>query len=200
MPNLVTTTVYIGMGQKSALQQRREETGQPVAHFIREGIEAVLDRYGVPEQLKLSIFAADDEAEEAEKTDRSRPRLNNHLLREFPPALAEGDPAEILTVQQAAAAVGCSGSAISMAVRGGRLKASKESQTWSIRKGDLRHWFQTNHRRPPEKRVQTAFSVDGQRLDQLRQLSAEIDVRITDLVHEGIEIVLARPQGTKKRA
>ncbi len=53
----ISTTVYITEEQDQSLKQLSERTKVPVAVYIREGIDLVIDRYKeqLPGQLNLDI-------------------------------------------------------------------------------------------------------------------------------------------------
>jgi predicted DNA-binding protein len=54
----VATTIYITAEQDRQLKLLSQATGDPMAQFIREGIDLVLEKYQhrLPKQLGLSIF------------------------------------------------------------------------------------------------------------------------------------------------
>ena len=55
MSKKLTTTIYITPHQKELLKQLNERTRVPVAEFIRQGIDLVLNKYQdeLPGQMKL---------------------------------------------------------------------------------------------------------------------------------------------------
>lgn len=58
----VATTIYITAEQDRQLKLLSQSTGTPVAQFIREGIDLVLEKYQhrLPKQLGLGIFDDND--------------------------------------------------------------------------------------------------------------------------------------------
>ena len=58
--NKVSTTIYITPEQNERLKELNKRTQRPVASYIREGIDLVLDRYAheLPGQLTLDTPVA----------------------------------------------------------------------------------------------------------------------------------------------
>jgi hypothetical protein len=58
----VSTTVYITPEQDKLLKQLHERTRVPVAEYIRQGIDLVLEKYSdkLPGQVNLSFQARSD--------------------------------------------------------------------------------------------------------------------------------------------
>jgi predicted DNA-binding protein len=61
----ISTTIYITPEQNERLKVLHERTKVPVAVYIREGIDLVLDRHRdqLPGQLTLGMSSADDDEE-----------------------------------------------------------------------------------------------------------------------------------------
>jgi len=55
MAKKVSTTVYLTTGQLDALKRLSDKTRVPIAEYIREGVDMVLERHGrkIPGQLAL---------------------------------------------------------------------------------------------------------------------------------------------------
>ena len=58
----ISTTVYITPEQSAQLKQLHERTKVPVAEYIRQGIDLILEKYGdkLPGQVNLSFDVRGD--------------------------------------------------------------------------------------------------------------------------------------------
>jgi len=58
----ISTTIYITPEQSERLKQLHDKTKVPVAEFIRQGIDLILERESrhLPGQLSLDVIAARD--------------------------------------------------------------------------------------------------------------------------------------------
>jgi len=68
----ISTTIYITPEQSDLLKQLHDKTKVPVAEFIRQGIDMVLERErrNLPGQQQLSLDVADDADRDARGRDR----------------------------------------------------------------------------------------------------------------------------------
>ena len=57
MPRKLATTIYITVKQQERLKELNEHSKIPIAEFIRQGIDMILDRYekSMPGQLPLPL-------------------------------------------------------------------------------------------------------------------------------------------------
>jgi predicted DNA-binding protein len=51
---LVSTTIYMSASQRKRLKQRKEATGVPWAHIVREAIETELDRLDLEDKKRAA--------------------------------------------------------------------------------------------------------------------------------------------------
>ena len=65
MPKKIATTVYITEDQQSLLRELNQRSKVPVAEFIRQGIDLILERYSdlLPGQMPLPLGQNSDKAE-----------------------------------------------------------------------------------------------------------------------------------------
>ncbi len=72
----ISTTVYITQDQNNLLKLLNQKTKVPIAEYIREGIDLVLERYRdhLPGQLSL---LSDSKEADAPKTNPRAPTLDN---------------------------------------------------------------------------------------------------------------------------
>jgi hypothetical protein len=68
----ISTTIYITPEQSELLKQLHDKTKVPVAEFIRQGIDMVLERErrNLPGQQQLSLDVAHDADRDARGRDR----------------------------------------------------------------------------------------------------------------------------------
>ena len=68
----ISTTIYITPEQSELLKQLHDKTKVPVAEFIRQGIDMVLERErrNLPGQQQLSLDVASDADRDARGRDR----------------------------------------------------------------------------------------------------------------------------------
>jgi hypothetical protein len=68
----ISTTIYITPEQSELLKQLHDKTKVPVAEFIRQGIDMVLERErrNLPGQQQLSLEVAHDADRDARDRDR----------------------------------------------------------------------------------------------------------------------------------
>ena len=61
----ISTTVYITQDQNSLLKQLNQKTKVPIAEYIREGIDLVLERYRDQLPGQLSLLGESKESDES---------------------------------------------------------------------------------------------------------------------------------------
>lgn len=60
--NKISTTVYITALQSEKLKQLHRKTKVPVAEYIRQGIDLVLDKYGEHLPGQIAMFSPGEDA------------------------------------------------------------------------------------------------------------------------------------------
>ena len=55
MGRMIVTTVYLTEEQDKALKELGKKTSVPIAHYVREGIDLVLEKYEVESYGQLSF-------------------------------------------------------------------------------------------------------------------------------------------------
>ena len=73
----ISTTVYITQDQNSLLKLLNQKTKVPIAEYIREGIDLVLERYRDHLPGQLSLLSETKEAEGTKPPPRRAPPLDN---------------------------------------------------------------------------------------------------------------------------
>jgi hypothetical protein len=79
MPKKIATTVYITEDQQNLLKELNQRSRVPVAEFIRQGIDMVLQKYGdlLPGQMPLPLGHPPAEAEGNDERADSFPELRS---------------------------------------------------------------------------------------------------------------------------
>ena len=72
----VSTTVYITQEQNNLLKQLNQKTKVPIAEYIREGIDLVLERYRDHLPGQLSLLGEGKESDSSTKPGRRQPLDN----------------------------------------------------------------------------------------------------------------------------
>jgi len=68
----ISTTVYITQEQNSLLKQLNQKTKVPIAEYIREGIDLVLERHRDHLPGQLSLLGESKESDESSSTKSGR--------------------------------------------------------------------------------------------------------------------------------
>ncbi len=72
----ISTTVYITQDQNALLKQLNQKTKVPIAEYIREGIDLVLERYRDHLPGQLSLLGESKESDSSTKSGRRLPLDN----------------------------------------------------------------------------------------------------------------------------
>ncbi len=72
----ISTTVYITQDQNNLLKQLNQKTKVPIAEYIREGIDLVLERYRDHLPGQLSLLGESKESDSSTKSGRRLPLDN----------------------------------------------------------------------------------------------------------------------------